>query len=728
MSSSEGGDARSRVNLCDVPEDRQHEVVAAVLAASRLSVLAHLRGFIACVTRASVVALLLLVIWPVTAEAAGAQYVYDAAGRLVQVIGASGTSAQYTYDAAGNLLAVTLLGASTAAVTGFSNAGGTTGSTLTIYGSGFSTTPGNNYVYFNGVAATVVSATSNSLTVTVPSGATTSTITVTDSNGTVTSAHPFAVSSPLPSISSFSPTIGAPGTTVTVSGSHFPTTASAVQATINGLTSSVTSSSASSVTITVPSGASPGPIVINTPAGSATSSTDFFALPAGFSSSLFAATGQLTIGGASLTATINTSGKYGLIAFAGQQGQSISVQTTSETFPSNCAYGGIYLYGPGYTTVGTTNFCVAGAEETLPVTGGYSLFLVPAGTDTGHITLLLQNAPIVTAAITIGGSSATVTSAIPAQPTGFTFTTTSANEAVSFQLLSTPYAPPGSCGAFFINLIGPLPAPATYPMNSNLSTCPGAQPITLPVVGTYEIAISTPQTDVVGTITAQLQAASPSAATGTATIGGSSVTLTTTAAGQQSELTFTTTSANQIVSVQVLSSTYSAPCTDFYETVSGPSPDATLVSTLNTCLVAQLITLPVAGTYTLMVSPFETTSVGSVTMQLQNAPTVKGAATIGGAAVPLATTVPAQQSQLSFTTSTANQSVTFDFSSMTYPSSDCSYDLSILAGPAPINPVLNTGNLCSLSPVTATFPTPGTYTITLMPWAMDTGSITYQLH
>jgi hypothetical protein len=417
---------------------------------------------------------------------------------------------------------------------------------------------------------------------------------------------------------------------------------------------------------------------------------------------------------------------YGLIAFAGAQGESISVQTSSETFPSNCAYGGIYLYGPGYTNVGTTNFCVAGAEETLPVSGGYSLFLVPSGTDTGSITLLLQNAPIVTAPITIGGSSASVTTTIPAQPSGFTFTTTSANEAVSFQLLSTPY---GGCGAAFtINVFGPLPAPATYAMNSSLSTCPAAQPITLPVAGTYGIKISPYPTDVVGTITAQLQPASPSPATGTATIGGSPVTLTTTVSGQQSELTFTTTSANQIVSVQVLSSTYSATCTDFYTTVSGPSPDATLVNTLNSCLVAQLITLPVAGTYTLMVSPFETTSVGSVTMQLQNAPTVKGTATIGGAAVTLATTVPAQQSQLTFTTTTANQSVTFDFSSMTYSSADCSYDLSILAGPAPINPVLNTGNLCSLSPVTGTFVTPGTYTVTLMPWAMDTGSITYQLH
>src|ERR1700691_977442 len=229
-----------------------------------------LRSLIQVVSIAAAVSLLQTI---TIAYGAGAQYVYDAAGRLVQVIGPSGTSAQYTYDAAGNLLAVTPLSASTAAVTGFSDASGATGSTLTIYGSGFSTTPANNQVYFNGVAATIISSTTNSLTVTVPGGATTGTITVTDSNGTVSSSHNFTVSS-VPSIASFTPAIGAPGTTVTVSGSNFPASASAVQATINGVAATVTSSSASSLTLTVPSGATPGPIVLTTAIGTATSTAD----------------------------------------------------------------------------------------------------------------------------------------------------------------------------------------------------------------------------------------------------------------------------------------------------------------------------------------------------------------------------------------------------------------------------------------------------------------------
>jgi YD repeat-containing protein len=724
MSSSEGGNARPGVNLCGVPEDRQYEVEAAVLAVSRLSVLGHLRGVTACVTRASVIALLLLVMPPMAVEAAGAQYVYDAAGRLVQVIGPSGTSAQYTYDAAGNLLAVTPLSASTAAVTGFSNASGTTGSTLTIYGSGFSTTPGNNYVYFNGVAATVTSSTTNSLTVTVPSGATTGTIRVTDSNGTVTSAHNFAVSS-VPSIASFSPAIGAPGTTVTVSGSNFPASVSAVQATINGVAATVTSSSASSLTLTVPSGATPGPIVLTTATGTATSTADFFALAPGVSPSVVAMTGQLTIDGSSLTATIGTAGKYGIVAFAGSQGQTISIQASSESFPSSCGLGSLGLYGPAGTSLDTLNFCAGGTAGTLPTTATYFLLIAPYGTDTGSVTLRIQSAPVVTAPITIGGSPVTLTTTVPAQSAQLTFTTTSANQTVSLEALSSTY-PSGSCTGFVVNVYGPAPAPLLV---TSLNPCLAAQVISLPTAGTYVIAITTvTPSQAVGSVTLQMQNAPP--ATGTATLGGSSVTLTTTVPAQQSKLSFTTTSANQIVSFQILSDTYSSNCAYFSVNVTGPAPATTAVTSLNACLAAQLMTLPTAGTYTVTVSPdYTSTAVGSLTVKLQNAPLITGTATIGGAAVTLTTTVPAQLSLLSFTTTTANQTVTLVYSGVTYPSADCASDLDNLVGPAPSNPLVATGTLCYPGySFPGTFPTPGTYTFVLTPYGTDTGSITYQLH
>lgn len=75
-----------------------------------------------------------------------------------------------------------------------------------------------------------------------------------------------------PSISSFSPTSGAVGTSVTISGANF-TGATAVK--FNGTSASYTVNSASQITATVPSGATSGPISVTTPSGSATSSSSF---------------------------------------------------------------------------------------------------------------------------------------------------------------------------------------------------------------------------------------------------------------------------------------------------------------------------------------------------------------------------------------------------------------------------------------------------------------------
>ena len=77
----------------------------------------------------------------------------------------------------------------------FSPKSGPIGTTVTITGSNFSTIPPNNIVYFGAVRATVSSATSTSLTVTVPVGATYAPITVTDlTTGLIAySAKPFTV-------------------------------------------------------------------------------------------------------------------------------------------------------------------------------------------------------------------------------------------------------------------------------------------------------------------------------------------------------------------------------------------------------------------------------------------------------------------------------------------------------------------------------------------------------
>ncbi|MBO9198650.1 MULTISPECIES: IPT/TIG domain-containing protein [Niastella] len=79
------------------------------------------------------------------------------------------------------------------AISGFSPASGPVGTAVTITGVNFSATPANNVVFVGGVKATVTSASSGSLTVTVPAGALFQPITVTTNGLTAYARNSFIV-------------------------------------------------------------------------------------------------------------------------------------------------------------------------------------------------------------------------------------------------------------------------------------------------------------------------------------------------------------------------------------------------------------------------------------------------------------------------------------------------------------------------------------------------------
>jgi len=81
-------------------------------------------------------------------------------------------------------------------ISSFSPASGAVGTSVTITGTNFGTTPSNNIVFFGAVRANVTAATVNSLTVTVPAGATYQPISVTVNNLTGYSARPFILTFP----------------------------------------------------------------------------------------------------------------------------------------------------------------------------------------------------------------------------------------------------------------------------------------------------------------------------------------------------------------------------------------------------------------------------------------------------------------------------------------------------------------------------------------------------
>ncbi len=91
----------------------------------------------------------------------------------------------------------------TLSVSSISPSSGTVGSTVTISGSGFSTTPANNIVYFGAIKANVISSTATILSVTVPAGAgSVVPITVTANNAVIystgTLTHAFKITNTPP--------------------------------------------------------------------------------------------------------------------------------------------------------------------------------------------------------------------------------------------------------------------------------------------------------------------------------------------------------------------------------------------------------------------------------------------------------------------------------------------------------------------------------------------------
>jgi len=163
-------------------------------------------------------------------------------------------------------------------ITSFTPTNGTAGTTVTITGTNFSTTAANNTVAFNGTASTVSAATATQLTVAVPTGATTGKITVKVGDYTATSTADFTVnatSSTAPTITSFTPSSGAIGTSITITGTNFSTTAANNTVTINGLAATVTAATATSLTVTIPAGATTGAISVTVNGQTATSSASF---------------------------------------------------------------------------------------------------------------------------------------------------------------------------------------------------------------------------------------------------------------------------------------------------------------------------------------------------------------------------------------------------------------------------------------------------------------------
>jgi RHS repeat-associated protein len=137
---------------------------------------------------------------------------------------------------------------------------GSPGGIIDINGSGFTAAGPGELVYFNGVAATVSTWADTMVQAIVPADVSNGPVTV-SLNGIVSAGSTFAAIEPL-SVTSISPTFGAAGSTVTITGAGFGPNPSDSIVTFYGGAASIVSWSDTQIQAVVPSTASTGPVTV----------------------------------------------------------------------------------------------------------------------------------------------------------------------------------------------------------------------------------------------------------------------------------------------------------------------------------------------------------------------------------------------------------------------------------------------------------------------------------
>lgn len=244
----------------------------------------------------------------------------------------------------------------TAVITGFTPSIGATGSVVVISGGDFT---GTTSVKFNGTnAATFTVTAASQISATVQATATTGPISITTPNGTVTSSSNFVVSGQAPIITGFSPIGGKAGDPVVISGINFTT---ATNVTFNGVSASGTPTSDTQIAVTVPAGATTGPIRVINPAGTNTTGSNFIIGPfiTGFSPTSAQVGSQVVVDGLNFLDVTNVAFTSSSGGFTNASVVSIVAATQLRaTVPVGATNGPIRVISPSGTNISSSNLTV----------------------------------------------------------------------------------------------------------------------------------------------------------------------------------------------------------------------------------------------------------------------------------------------------------------------------------------------------------------------------------
>ena len=409
---------------------------------------------------------------------------------------AGGNVIQYDYDAAGSITQISRPSVSGLAITSLDPGNGAVGTAVTILGSGFSATPANNTVRFNGTVATVSQSTSGSISATVPTGATTGRVSVTVGGASAYSAQDFVVIIPgAPTIASFSPSSGAAGTSVAVTGTNFDATPGATIVRLNGVVATATISDTANLSFTVPGATASGRILATTAGGAGESATDFIVPPPGTSASDIVTTVHLAMDGGAGNLVISTPSRKGLILFDGTADTYYTLQFSQFATSPTSATISYQVIKPDNTVLASGNVGNSNRPTIhlpkLPMTGTYSLVV-----SVGPATLNTYVRAVTDPVLAIDGASAPTSLDFAFQSTRFVFEA-AAGQRIGIGVMGLTLTPSTGNVSFAAYLpdgttlsSSSLPYCGAATAQNPQANCDGELPAT--VAGTYTLVAQSP--------------------------------------------------------------------------------------------------------------------------------------------------------------------------------------------------------------------------------------------
>ncbi|HEX5107373.1 MAG TPA: hypothetical protein VFV95_02965 [Vicinamibacterales bacterium] len=432
-------------------------------------------------------------------------------------------------------------------------------------------------------------------------------------------------------------------------------------------------------------------------------------------------TGALATNGTPVTVPITTAGQNGRLTFTGTAGQRISTTLTASFGLAN--RWPLSIVAPDGTVLGSVSEPGIGIQVeilepiTLPVSGTYTVVVNPTGVTTGTVSVSAYDVVDVTGPIVTDGTPVTVPITTPGQRGRFAFTGT-AGQRISVKLTA----------AFGLGSKWPLAL--LKPDGSILAQAPAVgvgittefiDPATLPVTGTYTVLVD-PTSVNTGTVT--VAAYDLVDVTGPIVTDGTPVSVPITTPGQTGRFTFTGTTGQRI----------SVKLTAAFG-LGGKWPLALLkpdgstlaqVNELGNGITGEFIdpaTLPVTGTYTVLVDP-TSVNTGTVTISAYDVVDLTGSITVGAPAISVAITTPGQNALYTFA-GTAGQVINNVTLTATFGLGGnwtlalLKPDGSTLASSTPLG-----GGTTTAVIGTQTLPVAGTYTVFINPKTSSTGTVT----